>query len=216
MTRLLLLQNDATVGEHLRRAIAEMPGMEVAGLAVTLSQARLGMRSSPPDLVLVDLQIGAANVRELLRDIARESNGARPLVLAGALSLDDAALIEAMSLGADGYYLHGAATQDLRRAITQVLAGESPMTPAIARKARMRFDAPPARNGVGVDARTRDASRLSKGQLLMLERIGEGYLVHEVARELRTTEHEVGRGLRTLYRMLQVDRGAAATAGSPD
>ncbi len=209
MPRLLLLQNDANVGEHLRRAIEAIPGMEVSTLSATPAQALHSLRSVPPDLVLLDLQVRRADLEGCLDELCHQPRDTRPLLLVGALSLDDPMLMEAIAQGADGYYVHGGSPVTLRDAIVKVLAGESPMAPSIARQTKLRFEAP-VWSGAGVGSDTRDALRLSEAQLHLLERIGEGYLVHEVARELLTTEHEVGLGIRTLYRKLQLDRRAAS------
>ncbi len=209
MACLLLLQNDANVGEHLRRAIEAMPGMEVSTLSATLPNALRSLRSVPPDLVLLDLQVRRSDLEVFFEALCNQPRDTRPLLLVGALSLDDPMLMEAIAHGADGYYVHGGSPETLREAIVKVLAGESPMAPSIARQAKLRFEAP-VWSGAGVGSDTLDALRLSDVQLRLLERIGEGYLVHEVARELLTTEHEVGLSIRTLYRKLQLDRRAAA------
>lgn len=211
MARLLLLQNDASVGEDLRRAIEAMPGMQVSTLSATLPHALRSLRSCPPDLVLLDLQVRRTDLEVFLEEVCSAPRDTRPLLLVGALSIDDPVLMEAIAQGADGYYLHGGSPATLRDAIVKVLDGESPMAPSIARQAKLRFEAP-AWSGAGVGGDTLDALRLSDVQLRLLERIGEGYLVHEVAGELLTTEHDVGLSIRTLYRKLQLDRRAAAMA----
>ncbi len=215
MPRLLLLQNDAAIGEQLRRSIADMHDMTVSGLTVMLDEALHSIQLCPPDLVLLDLQVRRSDREGLLEELASRPRESRPAVLVGALSLEDPALMEAISQGADGYYLHGGSVQTLREAIEQVLAGESPMAPAIARQAKSRFESP-AWQGAGIADHTRDALRLSSAQLCILERIGEGYLPHEIARELQTTEHDVGLSIRTLYRKLQLEWRAASMAGQAD
>jgi DNA-binding NarL/FixJ family response regulator len=215
MPRLLLLQNDAAIGEQLRRMIAGMHDMAVSGLSVTLAQALRSMQLCPPELVLLDLQVSRNDREGLLEALASRPRESRPAVLVGALSLEDPALMEAISQGADGYYLHGGSAPTLRAAIEQVLAGESPMAPAIARQAKSRFESP-AWQGAGSADPSRDALRLSQSQLCMLERIGGGYLPHEIARELQTTEHDVGLSIRALYRKLQLEWRAASMAGQAD
>jgi DNA-binding NarL/FixJ family response regulator len=212
MARILLLQNDPVVGERLRGAIAEMPEMEVSGLTVTLAQAARSMLICPPDLVLADLHLSRVEFGTLLEDLCGRGGESRPLVLVGALTLDEPMLMEAIELGADGYFLHGGSNESLQGAIRQVLAGESPMAPHIARLVKAHFEAP-AWDGQGFGDPTRAALRLSEAQLQMLERICDGYLAHEIAREMNTTPHDVGLGIRTLYRKLQFDRRAAAMAG---
>jgi DNA-binding NarL/FixJ family response regulator len=212
MFRILLLQNDAVIGERLRSVITAMPEMEVSGLTVTLPQAARSILICPPELVLVDLQLVSTEFETLLDELCGHARDSRPLVLVGALSLDDPMLMQAIAQGADGYFLHGNSAEEMQDAIRQVLAGESPMAPRIARQIKAQFDTP-AWNGEGFVGETRDAVRLSEGQMRMLDRICDGYLVHEIAREMQSTPHDVGLGIRTLYRKLQFDRRAAAMAG---
>ena len=212
MVRILLLQNDPIIGERIRNAIAAMPDTEVSGLTLTLAQAARSMLICPPDLLLVDLRLGSAGFETLLDELCGQTRESRPLVLVGALSLDDPLLMQAISQGADGYFLHDSSAEALQQAIRQALSGESPMEPRIARLVKAHFEAPAWRSD-GFDGDTRDALRLSEGQAQMLARICDGYLVHEIAREMQTTPHDVGVGIRTLYRKLQFDRRAAAMAG---
>lgn len=212
MLRILLLQIDTTVGERLRGVIGSMAEMEVSGLAVNLAEAARSILLGSPDLVLVDLQMVSTEFETLLDELCGHARESRPLVLVGALSLDDPKLIRAIAQGADGYFLHGSSVDELQTAIRQVFAGESPLAPRIARQIKARFDAP-AWNGEGFVGQTREAMRLSDAQMRMLERICDGYLVHEIAREMQTTPHDVGLVIRTLYRKLQLDRRAAAMAG---
>jgi DNA-binding NarL/FixJ family response regulator len=212
MYRVLLLQNHAVVGERLRCVIATMPDMAVAGVTVTLAQAARSILLCPPDLLLVDLELVTTEFETLLDELCGHARETRPLVLVGSLSLDNPKLIDAILRGADGYFLHDSSVEALQEAIRQVVAGESPLAPHIARRLRARFDAP-AWNGAGCVDETRAAIQLSEAQLQMLERLCDGYLVHEIAREMQTTPHDVGLGIRTLYRKLQLDRRAASLAG---
>lgn len=212
MRRILLLQNNAVVGERLRSVIGAMPEMGVVGLTVTLAQAARSILISPPDLVLVDLELVTNEFETLLDELCGHARESRPLVLVGSLSLDNPKLVDAIAHGADGYFLHDSPADELQEAIRQVFAGESPLAPHIARQVRAYFDAP-AWNGVGCVDETRAATQLTEAQLQMLERICDGYLVHEIAREMHSTPHDVGVGIRTLYRKLQLDRRAAALAG---
>ncbi len=212
MHRILLLQINAVVGERLRNAIDAMPEMAVTGLTLTLAQAARSILLSPPDLVLVDLELVTTEFETLLDELCGHARESRPLVLVGSLSLDDQKLVDAIVHGADGYFLHDSSADELQDVIRQVLAGESPLAPNIARQVRAHFGAP-AWNGAGFVDETRAATQLSEAQLRMLERICDGYLVHEIAREMHATAHDVGLGIRTLYRKLQLDRRAASLAG---
>jgi DNA-binding NarL/FixJ family response regulator len=55
-----------------------------------------------------------------------------------------------------------------------------------------------------------DPLRPTSGERLMLQWIADGFLPHEIARDLRITQREVARRVRGLYRKLQFDRRTAA------
>ena len=211
MASILLLQNDPMVGEFLRKTLAAEPHLHIAGQAGTLSQARLLLQRAPVDVLVADLRFGDERLIELLRERRKQGLAGRPQVLAIAMSSDDPHLMQALRHGAHGYYIHGSPAAALVRAVRQVLAGESPMSAPIARWLKSHFapfDGPAARA-------TRNALQRpgwTELERQMLNRVSQGYLVHEIAREMQTSEHSVGLRTRLLYRKLQLELGGAAAA----
>lgn len=204
MSSIVLLQNDPLVGECLRQAINAEPGLRVTGLFGSLELARRHLSQVGADVLVADLRIGQERLVELLRERLDGGPEARPLVLVIAMSMDDPRLMQALRFGADGYFIHGSPTKALPRAIHQVLAGESPISPPIARRLQAHFKHP------GGTARSLQhavplAPELTDTERQMLNRVSQGYLLHEIAREMHTSEHNVGLGTRSLYRKLQHD-----------
>jgi DNA-binding NarL/FixJ family response regulator len=90
-------------------------------------------------------------------------------------------------------------------AIEQALAGGAEMSPTIARQIKAHFDAVTwKRSGSAAD----EDNPLHPDQLerQVLQWTCDGFLPHEIARDLRISTREVAQRVRTLYRKLQLDR----------
>jgi DNA-binding NarL/FixJ family response regulator len=210
MAGIVLLQNDRVVGECLRRAIDAQTGLRVAGLACTLAQARDLLARAGTDLLVADLCVGGERLIELLSERQRRVLRGRPQhVLAVAMSQDDPQLLLALRLGAHGYFIHGSPIQALVDVIRQVLAGESPMSASIARRLRAHLLRTRRVPG-GMKGQAPKEPALTDADHQLLNRVSQGYLSHEIAREMQTSERGVGLRTRSLYGKLQLEfRGGA-------
>jgi DNA-binding NarL/FixJ family response regulator len=209
MASILLLQNDPVVGECLRRVLNAEPGLRITGLAATLAQARQHLERAGADLLVADLRIGDERLIELLRERRSLGLQGHPQVLVITMSPDDPRLMQALRHGAHGYFIHGSPIQALAGVIRQVLAGESPMSAPIARRLRAHFKRLHWKAG-GSHAEAPFAPGLTEAEHQMLNRVSQGYLLHEIAREMQTSEHSVGLRTRSLYRKLALARRASA------
>ena len=68
MASILLLQNDPLVGEGLSKALAAEPGLQVAGVAGGLAQARRRLEQGGIELLIADLRVGNERLVDLLRE----------------------------------------------------------------------------------------------------------------------------------------------------
>ncbi len=216
MVSIVLLQHNPLVGECLRRAIVKEPGMHVAGMANTLAQARQCIDRGGADVLVADLRVGDERLIDLLAEWRRREPSERPrvMVIALAMALDDRRLMQALRHGAHGYFIHGNPIHAVADAIRQVLAGESPMSPPIARWLKAHFRQPGRADGRALDG-ARPAPGLTESEHRMLNRASEGYLACEIAREMRTSEHRIGLSTRSLYRKLQSDISAVELSTHP-
>ena len=208
MASIVLLQNNPVVGDALRKALAAEAGLRVAAVAGSLAQARVQLEQGGVDLLVADLRIGAERLTDLLRERRERGLAGRPQVLVVAMSADDPNLMQALRHGADGYFVHGRPIRVLIGVIRQMLAGESPMCGPIARRLQAHFR--PSESAPTCAGLSRAKPGLTATERQMLTRVGEGYLLHEIAREMKTSEHSVGLRSRSLYRKLQLDLHASA------
>ena len=204
MSRIFLILNDPLVAGRMRSLIDATPGLQAVGWAATLAQARAQLPAATATLVLADLQLADGWFSTLLAELATSTRYGRPKALAVTLSLDDSQLLEALCSGADGYFVQGQSTQALIAAIEQTLAGGAEMAPAIARQVKAHFDAAAWTVKDPLD----DENPLQPNQLerQVLQWTCDGFLPHEIARDLRISTREVAQRVRTLYRKLHLDR----------
>jgi DNA-binding NarL/FixJ family response regulator len=120
--RILIVDDHALAREGLR-AVLSAGGMDVVGDAADGESAIALARQLVPDVVLMDVRLGPGiDGLEATRRIAALGLPTRILML----TLHDMSgyVREALAAGAAGYVLKDTAIDDLRAAITQVMAGQ--------------------------------------------------------------------------------------------
>jgi DNA-binding NarL/FixJ family response regulator len=209
MSSVVLMHADVKLAHRLRDEIAVAPGLEVTAIADSLPSLREAFRHGLPDLLIVDLMLPPSHLKSLLQSLRGQGSFGQPLILALAVSVDDARLMDALGHGADGYYADARPTVSLATAVEQLLRGESSMSPQIARQVKKHFDGVEwAQTDFGTD--NQNPMRLTETDRLLLQWTSEGYLPNEVARGLQLTVQAVGVRIRNIYRKLQFDLRAGA------
>jgi two-component system nitrate/nitrite response regulator NarL len=202
MSRIFLLVNDPAVAVRMRRLIVATAGLEVTGSAHTFAQARRHLPDAMAELLLADLQLADGGLTAFLAEMHNSLRYGQPKTLAVTLSLDDPQLLDALCHGADGYFVQGRPAAELIAAIEQTLNGGAEMAPAIARQVKSHFDA--------IAALAPTAS-----ERLLLQSISDGFLAHEIARDLSISPREVAQRVRLLYRRLQAECRAGSALRHP-
>lgn len=171
----LLIVDDHQLAREGLRAVLEGAGYPVAGLAASGEEAVALAASLRPDVVLMDVRLGAGiDGLEATRRITTAGLGCRVLML----TLHDmpAYVREALAAGAAGYVLKDAAIGELKAAIEQVVAGQSAIPLGLV-NAAMRAAPLPGRDA--------DLSRLlTEREREVVERVARGLTNKEIAREL--------------------------------
>jgi DNA-binding NarL/FixJ family response regulator len=120
---------------------------------------------------------------------------------------DEAHVVAAIEAGALGYLLKDASADSIGRAIDEMLAGGSPMSPPVARYLLQHF----ARNAEPAPAeRSEETASLSAREREVLTYIVKGFSYAEIARLLTLSTHTVATHVRRIYGKLEVhSRGEA-------
>ena len=159
MTKVILTDDHPIVRSGLR-ALLEASGVVVLAEAADGAQAidcvkRLQAEGNPPDLVLMDLQMGSGmdGVRAT-SEIRALADAPRVLILTTYDT--DADILRAVEAGASGYLLKDAAPADLVDAVHKAARGETVLAPMVAARLMTRMAQP----GPSLTARELDVLRL--------------------------------------------------------
>ena len=181
---LYVVEDHPVVREGLRMLLEAAGDLRVVGAAARASAALDPLRRAPPDVVLLDLDLGDEDGLEWLPRILEAAPAARVLVLTGMREggRDDAAL----ALGARGFVRKDAQAEELLRAVRAVAAGGLWFDPARLAGGSGTAVADPL---AALTSRERDIVRL----------VGEGMRNEEVARRLGITEKTVRNHLTAVF-----------------
>jgi len=181
--RIVIVDDHPLFRKGLQELIHSDKSFAVSGEAATASEAMDIIRKLHPDLVIVDLSLPGANGIELIKNIRAEFAQMPILVL----SMHDESLyaLRAMRAGADGYVMKHEAMANVVQAIHEVFNGRPYLSPAMAAQVITKFAQRRAEDEV--DA----VERLSDRELEILELIGKGNEVREIANMLHLSPKTV-------------------------
>lgn len=201
--RILIVEDDEPTRDRLVRALSAHAGqLELAAAVGTCGEALHELRSDPPEALLVDLNLPDGHGIELIR--AARALSADTQIMVVTVFGDEKSVLGAIEAGARGYLLKDESMEGVGAAILQLLAGGSPITPAIAQHLILRFQA-------RAPSAVREAGpALSHRELEVLELVVKGFTFTEIAGLLGLSPHTVGTFVRRIYRKLEVrSRGEA-------
>jgi len=153
----------------------------ICGEAGDAAQAMTVIRELKPDLVIVDLSLPGANGIELIKNIRAEFQKLPILIL----SMHDESLyaLRALKAGAQGYVMKQEALENVINAIREVLAGRPYLSHDMSSKLITNF--------ASGTVETNLTDSLSDRELEILELIGKGRDVREIARALHISAKTV-------------------------
>ncbi|MFH8239582.1 response regulator [Streptomyces sp. NPDC018321] len=205
--RILVCDDHVVVRAGLLALLDSAPGIEVVGEAGTGEEALALAARLAPDVVLMDLQLGAGidGVETTRRLTAAPATGTPPTgsgrvphVLVLTTYDTDADITRAIEAGATGYLLKAERPEELFAAIHAAAQGRTTLSGPVAGRvmANMRSPRP------SLTDRERD----------ILAQLATGLGNREIARALFISEATVKTHLRRIYDKLGVDTRAGAVA----
>ena len=115
----------------LRKILEDRREWEVVAEAGDGRDAVRKVLDLEPDVAVLDIGMPLLNGIEATRQIVKRSQAVRVLIL--SMHSDEAYITQALQAGAKGYLLKDSADSDLIRAVTDVAAGRSFFSPAVAK-----------------------------------------------------------------------------------
>ena len=172
--RVVIVDDHAVVRAGLRLLIDAEDDLETVAEAGDARAAVFEVRSSKPDVVIMDVGLGGGKSGiEATRDVLHEAPEAKVLVL--SMQDDPRYVREAFAVGASGYVLKEAADSDLVSAVREVANGAQYVDPALgARIAAADVEA----------ARAEEEDPLSEREREVLRLLALGHTNQEIAKTL--------------------------------
>lgn len=177
-TRILIVDDHSVVRQGLRMFLGSDPELEIVGEARDGAEAVSLARQLQPDVVLMDLLMPVMDGIAATAAIRREAPDVEVVALTSVL--EDAAVIDAMRVGAIGYLLKDTDAHELCRAIKAAAAGQVQLSPQAAERL-LREVRTPEKSEEPLTGRETDVLRL----------LAQGKSNKEIARALNITEQTV-------------------------
>jgi len=198
--RLVLVDDHAILRQGLRSVLEHEAGIVVVGEASTEAEAEAVVRSSTPDVVVLDLKLSAGSDFEGLSLCAKLS-AAHPGIglLVLTTFLDEDLVVRAVHAGARGYVVKDVDTTELVRAIRAISVGES------------AFDSRSAAAVVrSMSGRTEPRQQLTDRELEVLRLLAAGLSNNKIGEQLYISSTTAKFHVSNIMRKLEVSRRAEA------
>lgn len=198
---LLLVEDDPLTRAQLAAVIDASPRLQLVAAVGTVREGRDLLERGGIDILLTDLGLPDGSGSELI-ELASERGSVLSLVI--TVFGDETHVVQAIQMGAMGYLLKDEAATDVERAIADLVAGGSPISPAIARYllTQMRSDRP--------QEKAQAVPEFSQRETEVLGYVVKGFTYAEIAALADISTHTVATHIRKIYRKLAVhSRGEA-------
>jgi two-component system nitrate/nitrite response regulator NarL len=200
-TRALIVDDHPLFLEGIAMLVERLDDVELAGRCDSGESAIAQLTADPPDMVVLDFQLGDITGLDVLTEITERGLAVRALFVSGRLQDDDAyRLVEA---GALGIIEKDATFAQIADAIERVARGEAVLSPRV-QAAVMA--------GVRERREQGPAVRLSDREQEILRGLARGLTAPAIGRELSVSAATVKSYLQRLYDKLGVSDRAAAVA----
>jgi DNA-binding NarL/FixJ family response regulator len=198
--RILLIDDHAVMRTGLRMIIENRPGMVVVGEAANRREALDAIANEPPDIILLDLDLGDEHGLDLLPELTAALTDVRVILLTGLR--DPELQRRAILLGAVGLVLKHKAAETVIRAIEKVYDGEVWLDRAmIASILNARTNANGAHEK---DTETPKIALLTDREREVIKLIGEGIKNKQIAERMFISEATVRHHLTSIFAKLGV------------
>ena len=175
-TKILIVDDHPIVRQGLAELINHETDMVVCGQAEDISEAMKTIKTSKPDMVIVDILLKESSGLELIKDI----KNLYPDLAVLALSMHDESLYaeRALRAGARGYIMKAAATENVITAIRRIMDGQIYVSEKMTAKMMSKLV------GQGPKAGAAAIDVLSDRELEVLRLLGQGFGTRQIADKL--------------------------------
>lgn len=211
-----VVEDDERMREKVQAHVRSCAQLELLGSAASQAQALDWARTTvrAPRVLLTDLGLPDGSGIAVIEQFVRRFVGCEALVL--SMFGDEEHVLASIAAGALGYIQKDVQPDDMARTVLALIAGESPISPGIARRLLSRLrEAPPtgAQPGSARQAGANGAA-LTAIEVEVLDFLARGFSYREIAGLRGVKENTIASQVKSLYRKLNVrSRGEAVFEG---
>ena len=192
--RVVLADDHAIVRKGIREYLEEDEFIQVVGEASDGVEAVSLVAQERPDIAVFDIQMPRLNGLEATRAVKKDVPKTRVLILTAYD--DDPYIFAGLQAGASGYLLKTASPGELVQAVHALMAGESALSPAVAKKLVQRAS--------GTAPREELIEPLSERELEVLRLAAKGMSNRQIGSALTISDRTVQGHLANIYAKLRV------------
>ncbi|MFT3784057.1 MAG: response regulator transcription factor [Nibricoccus sp.] len=194
--RISIIEDDDPTRQLLTDIVSSAENLELVSQYNHCAPAIDALPKESPDVVLVDINLPDIKGVEAVRRLKPVMPKTQFLML--TVYEDAEHIFAALAAGATGYLLKSTRREELLAAISQIIAGGSPMSSGIARKVVQSFSVKTA------ESRDSQLDALSPREQSVLDLLSKGFLYKEIAESLGVSVPTVNTYIRRIYEKLQV------------
>ena len=194
--RVFIVEDEHHTRDLLCMIVAEHPKLELLTAVGSLTDARKHAQThAMPDIFLVDLGLPDGSGIEFIQHI-RTRHAHVPIMVLSVFG-DERHVVDAITYGAGGYIHKDEPLDELARHIEEVLAGDSPISPSIAKHILNRMTGTKAIQEAKTDI-------LSQRETEVLNLLVRGFTRTEIAQHLSISPHTITTHIKNIYSKLNV------------
>ena len=193
-TKIAIVEDDCEICDDLAKIVSETSDLVCVCTCRNGKSALQKIPQCQPDVVIMDIQLPDCSGIECTAQLTKQFP--HLLVVMFTIQSDDDQIFQALQAGASGYLLKGASSEEILKALRDVVNGRTPMTGEIARKVIQSFHRPAKMEPPG--------GALTAREIAVLEFLVEGYISKEIAQRLSISIETVNYHLKQIYQKMQV------------
>jgi DNA-binding NarL/FixJ family response regulator len=195
-----IVEDDAVTRDSLRARIEAHPRLRVGAVGGTAAEGIAAITAARPDVLLSDLGLPDGSGIDVIRAALRRYPDLPIMVI--TVFGNEKRVVSAIEAGASGYLLKDDPTHEIGLAIELLLAGGSPISPAIARHLIRHFQSP------AVTEPPRES--LTARELEVLGLASKGFSYGEIAQLLGLSSNTIASYTKRIYEKLAVSSRSEA------
>lgn len=200
----VVVEDDPAHRQRFREHLMLDRRLQLAGEFGNAGAAMAAIPPLLPDVALVDLGLPDKSGFEVIEHIHRVAPDAEIMVV--SVFGGERNLLQAIEAGATGYLLKDTLPSEFLAAIHALRAGESPISPSLARHLLKRYLVAPdvrARTAAAAPLPAGEPEMLTAREIDILERIASGSSLVEIGQRLFISAHTVKTHVKNIYRKLE-------------